>query len=272
MSKAFRRKRLVSMVFLAGLAVLSAAVAVQMWRSGDHTANVVAKYVAMFGSTMLMVVALGVYTDVGPLGQRGSVELRSFEGRDVTIVPGSTGYFVVYQLIWFGFATLFLTAAVETAHAAWRTHWPLALLFACLGLASGSAPVLALAGRLRRGRIVLTAEDIVHEGWSSRTRVAWDGVTRVYAAFDQHPLIVIAGSDGQRWSHEVSTPRIPLGRDRRAIWMLDRPARSGSLCVECPRLAIDCHRLYRYLTYYADNPGARRELGTPLSIDRWRAF
>ncbi|WP_280231494.1 hypothetical protein [Nocardia cyriacigeorgica] len=270
-TKAFRRKRVMSTVFLAGLAVTCAGIAIQMWRTGDDTAHVVAKYVAVFGLTMLMVVLLGVCTDVELIRRPGSVELRTFEGRAATIVPGSTAYFVAYQLIWVGFAVLFLMAAAETALAAWRTHWPLALLFACLGLGSASAPMLALAGALRRGRVVLTADYIVHEGWSSRTRLPWDDVTRVSAAFEQSPMILIIGTDGQRWSHVVTTPRVPLGRGRRRVWMVDRPARRGSICVECPRISVERRRLYEFLTYYTDHPAARAELGTPLALDRWHA-
>jgi hypothetical protein len=48
-----------------------------------------------------------------------------------------------------------------------------------------------------------------------------------------------------------------------------RPAPAGSIVLECPRLAVDGYRLYRFLTYYADNPSARVELGTPAATERW---
>ncbi|MGI5221708.1 hypothetical protein [Nocardia sp. CA-290969] len=63
-----------------------------------------------------------------------------------------------------------------------------------------------------------------------------------------------------------------MGKRPRQIWMLDRPARNGSLVLECTRLAVDGHRLYRFLTHYAENPSARSELGTAQSLDRWRAM
>ncbi|MBF6436080.1 hypothetical protein [Nocardia cyriacigeorgica] len=180
------------MVFLAGLAALCVAIAVQMARSDDHVAHVVSKYVALFGAILIVIVALGAYGDVGLIRRLRAVEL--------------------------------------------------------------------------------TADDIVREGWSSRTRLPWADVAGVMAAFEQQPLIVITGSNGEQWNHEVTTPHVPLGRARRPIWMLDRPARSGSICVECPRLAVDEHRVLRFLSFYADNPAFRSELGTQLSLDRWRAL
>ncbi|MBF6456930.1 hypothetical protein [Nocardia cyriacigeorgica] len=239
---------------------------------GDHVAHVVSRYVALFGAILIVIVTLGAYGDVGLIRRLRAVELTSFERGHATVVPGSVGYFVLYQSIWAGFAATFLAAGAETAGAAWHTHWPLGLLFICLGSACASAPALASVGTLRRGRIVLTADDIVHEGWSSRTRLPWADVAGVMAAFEQQPLIVITGSNGEQWNHEVTTPHVPLGRARRPIWMLDRPARSGSICVECPRLAVDEHRVLRFLSFYADNPAFRSELGTQLSLDRWRAL
>lgn len=62
-----------------------------------------------------------------------------------------------------------------------------------------------------------------------------------------------------------------MGKQPRQIWMLDRPARTGSIVLECTRLAVDGHRLYRFLTHYVDNPTARSELGTARSLDLWCA-
>lgn len=265
------RKRVVSIVFLTCLAILCATTAVLMWRSGDHAAHVVAKYVGLFGLTMAVVVAMGAYTNLGPIRRPSTVVSGSVDGKSATIVQGSVAHFVLYQLVWVCFATLFLMAGIEIAAAAWRTHWPLALLFVGLGLCSASAPALALTGKLRRGRVVLTAEEIIHEGWSSQTRIPWDDISRVVAAFEQSPLIIIAGPPGARWSRRAMTPTISVGKEQRQIWMLDRPARTGSVILECTRLAVDGHRLYHFLTHYADNPAARAELGTSRALDLWCA-
>lgn len=209
------RKRIISMIALSCPAVLCVGIAGVMWRSGDHSAFVVSKYVALFGFTTIVVVAMGACTDFGPIRRASTVELGSVDGKDANIIPGSAGYFIVYQLILVCFAVMFLSAGAETAAAAWRTHRPLALLFTCLGLGSASAPALALVGKLRRGRIVLTSDEIIHDGWSSRTCLPWTDVSRVLTAFEQRLLLVITGSDGARGSHHATTPVVPLGIDTR---------------------------------------------------------
>ncbi|MGW0178649.1 hypothetical protein [Nocardia sp. NPDC003345] len=220
---------------------------------------------------MAVVVAMGTYTSFGPIRPERGIRLDSVDGKSATIIPGSTTYFLLYQLIWTGFAVLFLSAGIEIAAAAWGTHWPLALIVGCLGLCSASAPVLALMGRLRTGRIVLTDDEVIHEGWSSRTRIAWDDISRLLTAFEQGPLIIISGSPGARWDWHASTPTLPVGKQSRQIWMLDRPARTGQIVLECNRMAVDGYRLYRFLGYYADRPEGRPELGTAASVDRWWA-
>lgn len=271
-ARGFRRKRALSIAVLVCLAVLCGAAAVLMWRSGDDAAHTVAKYVGLFGLTMAVVAAMGLYAHFSPIRRPSDAVLGSVHGKEATIVPGSTIYFILYQVFWTGFAGLYLAAGIETAAAAWRTHWPLALLFACLGLGSASAPALALAGKLRRGRVVLTDEEIIHEGWSSQTRIPWDDISRVGTAFEQGPLIFISGVAGARWNRRATTPRLPVGNPPRQVWGLDRPVPTGTAILDCTRLAVDNQRLYRFLSHYTDNPAARAELGTARSIDLWSAI
>ncbi|WP_157181799.1 hypothetical protein [Nocardia testacea] len=265
----FTQKHIAAMLGLTGLVVLCFGIAAAMWRSDDHAARVVSKYVALFGLAMAATVAMGVWANEARKRRSRIVQSAPPHGAAATVVPGSIGYFTLYQTIWSCFAVLFLGAAFEIGAAAWPTHWPLALLLACLGLGSASAPALAVAGRLRRGRVVLTDQEIVHYGWSSRTSLAWADAPRVITAFERQRLIVITGSDGARWSTCATTPIVRLGRNRHQLWKLDRPAAAGSIVLECPRLAVDGYRLYRFLTYYADNPTARVELGTPAATKRW---
>jgi hypothetical protein len=168
-------------------------------------------------------------------------------------------------------ACLFLVAGAEIAGAAWHTHWPLALLLSCAGLCSASAPALALTGGLGRVRVSLTSDEIACEGWSSRTSMPWTDVTQVMTASDPHPVIILAGSEGARWCYRAKTPVWRLGRAARQMWRLDRRLR-GYIVVECARLAADERRLHDYLTFYLEHPGARGELGTSRSRDRWRAM
>lgn len=261
------RKRIVSMVVVGGLAVVYVVISIAMWRSGDGAAQVVSKYVALFGVTMALVVALGFCT--GPRIEHSSAPRVGHErGLNVTIVPGSTIGFVLFQAIWVCLAALFLTAAVQTAAAAWDTHWPLVLILAAVGLFSASEPALALAGRLRPGRIALSPSEIVHYGWSSRTLMPWADVLLVRPTFQQVPLIEVAGADSTGWTYRETAPHVTLGSKAFRIWRLD-PA---PVPLECPRLSVDRDTLYRYLAFYAENPSARTELGTVSALEQWRAL
>lgn len=259
------------MVVLSCLTVLCGVTAVLMWTSGNPAAGGVAEYLGLFGLTMAAVVAVGACPSFRPIRRPANI-VNSADGRSATVIPGSWIYFLLYQLIWVGFAILFIAAGIEIAATAWRSHWPLAVLSVCLGLCSASAPALASTGKLRAGRVVLTEEEIIHEGWSSRTRIPWDDISRVLTAFEQGPLIVISGSSGARWSRDARTPNLPVGKHSHPVWMLDRPARTGEVVLECDRLAVDGYRLYHFLGYLADHPEARRELGTAAALDRWAAL
>ncbi|MFC9894533.1 stage III sporulation AC/AD family protein [Nocardia sp. NPDC127579] len=260
------RKRIVSAVGLCGLVVVCAVGALAMRRSGDAAAQAVSKYVALFGLALIFVLALGIIADLR-IAHRSAV--RTDRGHDIpaTVVPGSSVYFGLYQAFWLCFATIFITAAVEIAGAAWRTHWPLVVIFAGIGLFSGSAPALALTGRLRRGRIALTETEIIHYGWSSQSSLAWGDLLKVGTAFERAPLIIVTGVVGAE--PHYTTPSLKLNGKTKRLWQLDRLPLAGWIFIECPRFSVNGSMLYHYLTFYAENPAARAELGTASSVDRW---
>ncbi|GAB2632571.1 hypothetical protein [Nocardia goodfellowii] len=257
-----------STVVLFGLVVLCAVGALAMWRSGDAAAQVVSKYVALFGLAMVFVLALGILADLR-IAYRSAVRLDREHGIPATVVPGSSAYFGLYQAFWLCFATIFTAAAIETAGAAWRTHWPLVVVFASIGLFSGSTPMLAVAGRLRRGRIAITETEIIHYGWSSQSSLGWD-FAKVGTAFERVPLIIVTGVAGTE--PRFTTPSLELNGKTRRLWQLDRLPLAGWIFLECPRYSVDGTTLFRYLTFYAENPAARAELGTASSVERWRAI
>ncbi|MBL1074295.1 hypothetical protein JK358_07785 [Nocardia sp. 2] len=260
-----------SIVFVGALVVLCAVLATAMWRSGDSTAQVASKYVALFGVTLLIVLALGVSAD--PRIARRAKPDSGHEGEaPTTIVPGSTLRFGLFQALWVSFALLFLGAAAETAAAAWQTHFVLVLVLIGLGVFAASAPALALAGRLRPGRIALTPGEIIYEGWSSRTSMRWEDVALVRPAFERVPVIEIAGPDTTHWSSYDLPPGVRLGAKPVRIWNLDPLRVAGRIVVECPRCPVDRNVLCEFLAFYAENPSARTELGTILALKRWQAL
>ncbi|MGW5436682.1 hypothetical protein [Nocardia asteroides] len=240
-----------------------------MWRSGDRAAGVVAKYVALFGLTWVLMIVMGLYAEPGSR-QRALVRSGLAAGQPATVVPGSAIYFGLFQAIWTLYAVLAYLAAAEIAAAAWLSHWPAAvLLLLAVGTVAASAPVLAVVGRLRPGNIALTPDGLVVRGWSSRTTLLWTEIAQVRCTFDRMPLLDIVGRTTANWHRHDLTPSITLRGTRRQIRMLDRPPHRSCVVLECPRLAVDRRKLYRYLTYYVETPSARSELGTHAALERW---
>ena len=147
-------------------------------------------------------------------------------------------------------------------------------IVASAGPLTGTRVTAERLGAAGAGAIVMPSlfeEEIVHDAWSSRTRMPWTDIARVTPAFDRRGLILISGRTGARWSHRARTPTVRLGGGARRIWRSDNPAIGGSIALEGDRFAVDEHRLYRFLAFYAGNPSARTELGSPQALDRWNS-
>ncbi|MEV6359919.1 hypothetical protein [Nocardia asteroides] len=263
------RRRTVANIFACGLAALLAAIAWLIWRSGDSAAGVVAKYVALFGFSWVLMIVMGLFAEPW-FQRRASVRSGLADGQPATVVPGSAMYFGLFQTIWISYAILAYLAAAEIAAAGSISHWPVAvLLLLAAGTAAASAPALTAAGRLRPGGIALTPDGLVVRGWSSRTTLRWTEITHLRCTFDRMPLLDIVGTPTTHWHRHDLTPSITFRGTRRQIWMLDSPPHRSCVVLECPRFAVDRRKLHRYLTYYLENPSARPELGTHTALERW---
>ncbi len=264
-----QRRQIVSAAGLSGPTALCAIISSMMWRSGDDTAVAVAKYVGVFavGMGCLLVVAATQHFQVF---HGGNLRSGADEGDAATTVPGSKTFFWAQQAMWFCYAILFLPAAYEIATTAWHEYWHLVIIFAGIGTFATIPLAAALAGRLRPGKLILTPRAIVHEGWSSRTRLLWEDVNRVRTSFERVPIIDIAGMSGARWSVSYYSPSPSIVGRPNPAWNLDRPPHTGWVVLECPRFSVDRVALYRYLDFYAENPELRDELGTDSALERWR--
>lgn len=263
------RRLIFSVSGLAGLVLLCAFISTTMWRSGEETAVAVAKYVMIFAAGMLCLLLVAIAPQMKTLHRR-SPHLSSDKRGNFTIVPGSLAYFWPLQAMWLCYAAIFIPAACEITAAAWATHWHLALVFFGIGLFA-TIPVLASAtGRLRPGRLILSPNEITYEGWSSRTRLRWNDVNRVRTSFEQVPIIDIAGMTGAQWSTSYYLPYPTIGGKPNPAWNLDRAPHTGWIILECPRFSVNRITLFEFLTFYAENPGSRVELGTEIALDRWR--
>ncbi|WP_280422699.1 hypothetical protein [Nocardia carnea] len=260
---------LLSTVFLAGFAAMCFMLAMAGCGSTDKFGHAASKYVALLGISMLVLAVTGIAGLITRTRSTSRIRLDSVDGTSVTAIPGAIPTFALYQLMCFCFAVLLLGASLEIAVSGQPILWIAALALFCMGLFFASTPGLALAGRIRRASLVLTPQEIVYEGWSSRMSLPWSDVTGVLAAsMDNTPLICVIGWEGAVRNHP-RTPSIRFVSNSYRFWKLEVQAPDGAVVLECPRLAADAHRLFRFLTYYAHTPEARMELGTPAALNRW---
>lgn len=260
-----------SAVLMMGLAAVSFTLAAVAWADSDSFSQAASKYLVLLGISMLVITVAGIAGLITRTRRTSTIRLGSVAGEGATVIPGTIPTFALYQLICVCFAVLFLGSGVEIALSAGSAYWLPALVLSCIGLLCASTPGLALAGRIRRARIVLTPQEIIYEGWTSRMTLPWSDVTDVFAASMQNmPLICVVGWEGATQSR-LRTPSLRIGKNSYRPWKLEVPAPDGAVVLECPRLAADAHRLYCFLTYYAHTPAARAELGTPAALDRWAA-
>ncbi|QLY33935.1 hypothetical protein H0264_18400 [Nocardia huaxiensis] len=267
------RRRVVATLATAGLTVLCIVIAVAMWRSDNSTAQAAATYVGLFGLAMVVLVVAGVWADPR-VAARSSVTNDREHGVAATIVPGSAAYFGLRQAMWLCFAAIFFLAAGQTTAAAWGTHWPLALIFSALGVLSAAEPALTLTRRLRPSKLILTRSEIIHDDWSSRTTLSWNDVRLIRRGCHRFPIIEVTGeTHSAGWTYHETAPGLTLGGKPVRPWRLDPlPPLPGRVVLECPRFAVNRDTLYRYLTFYTENPTARTELGTPSATHRWHTF
>ncbi|MFD8099402.1 hypothetical protein ACFV24_07685 [Nocardia fluminea] len=223
---------------------------------------------------MALVLALALRPRSGPFFRR-TVRLTREHEPAALIVPGSKVYFWLPQAICFCFATIFLLASYGIATSEEGVHWPLFVLFTTIGSAMIIPPVLAVTGRLRPEKLVLSTDSIVHHGWSSQTELYWNDINRLHASFNLQPLqqlLNIAGLSSARWSHRYYLPFSTISGKPNRLWNMDQLPHPRWIVIECPRFSVDSITLYRYLDFYIANPALRIELGEKSSIDRWHSI
>ncbi|MCK2240228.1 MULTISPECIES: hypothetical protein [unclassified Crossiella] len=216
------------------------------------------KYFVLFGLVFAVVVVLGYDSRVRR--RRGQVRTApDLTGRQGTVLPYS----------WLGFAgALVLTVlmALILGLAAYDLGRSPAVVapaaaagvFGAAGLFFLVYPAQVLAGRIVRGRLVLTPDGIEHRSWGFRSRLGWDGVRQVAAVAGDGPRIWVSAFDNR------------IEHQQRA-WLAGRPPREPGVLIEGRMLGVDPVLAYRMLDFYAARPGMRAELGTPAAVRRARS-
>jgi hypothetical protein len=118
--------------------------------------------------------------------------------------------------------------------------------------------VLALTGRLRRGKLTLTRQGIHQRGWAFSSFLPWEAFAGVKAAYNGSPEVLVIAYANVPWER----------RQIAKFWKIDKLPPVPMIEVNCPSLALEPALIYHLLKFYVDNPQARPELGTDTVIQR----
>lgn len=135
------------------------------------------------------------------------------------------------------------------------------IVFGLLGALFVSFLVLVVFRLIRPGAVQLTPEGIRHRGWSFESYLPWESVAGVKPAFNGHRMILLIGFANAHWARRYTTP----------IWRIDKLPPVPMIELDCRKFAMDDVRLLHFLSFYADDPAMRAELGTGAARARFES-
>lgn len=117
------------------------------------------------------------------------------------------------------------------------------------GLLLASFPALVVAGRVKRGRVRLSAQGIHQRGWTFSSFRPWEAFAGVKAVHNGRPEVLVIACANVTWEKRQLVP----------FWKIDK-------LPPVPMIEVDCAAL----SVAPENPEARAELGTDAAIARVR--
>jgi hypothetical protein len=218
------------------------------------------KYALLFAAILLLTAVLGYRTKSRHGG--GDIRTVRFDGKPGSEVRYSSFAFWAQVVLIALLAAVFLLAAFDFYLSIPRgdvtAPQAAAIVFGLIGLGLASLPVLVAAGRLRRGKLVLSQEGIHQRGWAFSSFLPWESFAGVKAVYNGRPYVLVIAYSNAPW-------------ERRQIvkfWKVDKLPPAPMIEVNCLSMAIDPNLLYWLLKFYVENPAARAELGTEAVIQR----
>ncbi|RSM70639.1 hypothetical protein DMH04_44305 [Kibdelosporangium aridum] len=150
---------------------------------------------------------------------------------------------------------IFVLAAVDY----WRGGTTAAaLVFGVLGLGTATFVVAVLTGRVRRGRLTLSAAGIEQRGWTFSSFLPWEAFAGVKATYNGRPEVLVIAYANAEWRKQQFT----------RLWKIDRLPPVPMIEVDCAQFAVPPEGLYALLKHYIEHPEARVELGTDAVLTR----
>ncbi|WJJ09970.1 hypothetical protein P9990_15400 [Prescottella equi] len=220
------------------------------------------RYGLAYGCLVFLVAVFGV--QVRRTGAREtirSVPIESGQGFATEIWQSRRLWSVLVAMI---VCCTVLTAgpAVEIYLSATTSGVPGAsVIFGVLGALFVSFLVLIVVRLVRPGAVQLTPDGIRHRGWSFESYLPWESVAGVKPAYNGHRMILLIGFANAHWTRRYTTP----------IWRIDKLPPVPMIELDCRKFAMDDVLLLHFVSFYANNPAMRAELGTDAARARFEA-
>jgi len=221
------------------------------------------KYALLFAVLFLLTAAFGYITRIRSKHGTDDIVNAVHDGRPVTEIRYSQAAFAILAGLMTCVAAVFVLAALDFALAGDDVPASTAGAAMC-GIAALfflSFLVLVAAGRLRRGRILLSQQGIHQHGRAFSSFLPWTAFAGVKAAYNGTPEVLVIAYANVPWDK----------RQLGGVWKLDKLPPVPMIEVDCTPLSVDPSLVYHLLRFYVDNPAARVELGTDFALQRVRA-
>jgi hypothetical protein len=251
--------RFVASAIAISVAILAAAlIAVGSALEGNGAA---ARYCLLFLLLMVLTVIFGVVFR-GSTHRGQDIRTSSIDGAPVTQVRYSALVFQLMAALMATMAALCGGGAVEIFLNTRGEGFPGAsIIFGAIGLFCGLYLVAVLTGRLQRGSLVLSPDGIRQRGWSFESYLPWASVAGATPVHHGFPETLVIAYSNTVWKRRYTT----------RFFRTDRLPLSPLIEVDTRQFAIDPVLLHHLVSYYANNPETRAELGTDAAISRARA-
>lgn len=220
------------------------------------------RYGLAYGCLLFLIAGFGVLVRrTGDRETTRSIPIESGQGA-ATEIRQSRRLWSVLVALTVCCAVLTVGPAIEIYFNAPTSGFPGAsVIFGVLGALFVSFLVLVVLRLVRPGAVQLTPDGIRHRGWSFESYLPWESVAGVKPAFNGHRMILLIGFANACWSRRYTT----------LIWRVDKLPPVPMIELDCRKFAMDDVLLVHFVSYYADNPSMRGELGTDAARARFES-
>lgn len=253
-----RGRFVLAFVFLMALGAVSIGVGAVAATGGFDGAT---KYALLFAGLFWFTAAFGYLTRIRPQHRATDVGTTAINGHPATEIKYSGAQFALLNSL---MVCVFLCAAFaawDYGHAGNGAFPPGIPMFLAVAAALFIASFFAFVGlgRLRRGRILLTADGIHQEGRAFESFLPWDSFAGVKPSYNGTREVLVIAYSNAPWQKRQLT----------GLWKLDKLPPVPMIEINTIHLAIDPTLAYHLVRFYTENPSARDELGTDTALRRF---